>query len=96
MMNRVNFAKLSGTIVDVCRGHGIFLDSGELHAIITFVHEGGLERVRQYELDSLKDARRQLDAARTASARPGHIQHPGSEQWDATSLSRLMAAIFGK
>jgi Zn-finger nucleic acid-binding protein len=96
MMNRVNFAKLSGTVIDVCRGHGTFLDSGELHAIVTFIHEGGLERVREYELESLKDAKRQLDAARSAPVRSGHGVQVGYDQWDAPSLSNLMAAIFGR
>ncbi len=27
MMNRVNFGRVSGTVVDVCRGHGTYLDS---------------------------------------------------------------------
>ncbi len=31
MMNRMNFGRRSGTVVDVCRGHGTFLDRGELH-----------------------------------------------------------------
>ena len=31
MMNRMNFGRLSGTVVDVCSGHGTFLDAGELH-----------------------------------------------------------------
>ena len=46
MMNRVNFGRLSGTVIDVCRGHGTFLDAGELHQIVTFIQEGGLDRAR--------------------------------------------------
>src|SRR3954447_8315243 len=96
MMNRVNFAKLSGTIIDVCRGHGTFLDSGELHAVVTFIHGGGLERVREHELENLKDAQRQLDAARSSARRSRQSTHLGSDEWDAPSLSSLMAAIFGR
>ena len=47
MMNRVNFGRLSGIVVDVCRGHGTYLDAGELHQIVAFIHEGGLDRARQ-------------------------------------------------
>ena len=83
-MNRVNFARLSGTIIDVCRGHGTFLDSGELHAIVTFIHGGGLERVRQHELDSLKEAKRQLDAAQKLA--PG--AHARVRTWDLASGMR--------
>ena len=96
MMNRINFARLSGTIIDVCRGHGTFLDSGELHAIVTFIHGGGLERVRQHELDSLKEAKRQLDAAKSSPRRTRQSTELGSGRWDAPSLSDLMAAIFGR
>jgi len=55
MMNRLNFARLSGTVVDVCRGHGTFLDRGELHQVVAFILEGGLSRTRQAELAQLKE-----------------------------------------
>ncbi len=60
MMNRINFAQLSGTIVDVCKGHGTFLDRGELQAIVTFIHAGGLERARQRRIEDLKEQERRL------------------------------------
>ena len=90
------FCQALGTIIDVCRGHGTFLDSGELHAIVTFIHGGGLERVRQHELDSLKEAKRQLDAAKSSPRRTRQSTELGFERWDAPSLYRLMAAIFGR
>ena len=55
MMNRINFGKLSGTVVDVCKGHGTFLDSGELHQIVAFIRDGGLERARRRQLEDLKE-----------------------------------------
>jgi Zn-finger nucleic acid-binding protein len=60
MMNRVNFARLSGIVIDICRGHGAFLDAGELHAIVTFITEGGLDRARQREKDDLEQERHRL------------------------------------
>ncbi len=42
-MNRRNFGRISGVIVDECSTHGIFLDAGELEAIRTFVKAGGLK-----------------------------------------------------
>ena len=65
MMNRVNFGRVSGTVIDVCRGHGTFLDSGELHAIATFIMEGGLDRARQLEKADLEEERRRLEILRT-------------------------------
>lgn len=60
MMNRVNFGRVSGTVIDVCRGHGTFLDSGELHAIAQFISDGGLDRTRQREKDDLDQERHRL------------------------------------
>jgi len=60
MMNRVNFGRMSGTVIDVCRGHGTFLDSGELHAIARFISDGGLDRARQREKEDLDEERHRL------------------------------------
>ena len=92
MMNRVNFGRVSGTVIDVCRGHGAFLDSGELHAIATFIMEGGLDRARQREKDDLEDERRRLEMLRTIESRR-HIAdaEPGSAfARGVLDLSRLL------
>ena len=60
MMNRVNFGKLSGAVIDVCRGHGTFLDAGELHQIVTFIQEGGLDRARAQKIEELREGERRL------------------------------------
>ena len=60
MMNRVNFARLSGTIVDVCKGHGTFLDAGELHGIVRFIQGGGLDRARERQIEDLKEQEKRL------------------------------------
>lgn len=93
MMNRVNFGRLSGTIVDVCRGHGTFLDAGELHAIVTFIHGGGLERTRQQEVEDLKEQQRRLAAAQNASLRPRAAVDLGSTGWDSTALTKILKAL---
>jgi len=60
MMNRQNFGRLSGTIVDTCSGHGTFLDRGELHQVVKFILDGGLSRMRQAELERLKEEQQRL------------------------------------
>jgi Zn-finger nucleic acid-binding protein len=60
MMNRQNFGRLSGTIVDACSAHGTFLDRGELHHVVKFILEGGFSRMRQAELERLKEETRRL------------------------------------
>jgi Zn-finger nucleic acid-binding protein len=48
-MNRVNFGKVSGVIVDVCKMHGTWFDAGELTRVVAFAGAGGLERTRERE-----------------------------------------------
>lgn len=60
LMNRQNFGRLSGTIVDTCSGHGTFLDRGELHKVVRFILDGGLDRARQAEVERLKEEQRRL------------------------------------
>jgi Zn-finger nucleic acid-binding protein len=96
MMNRVNFAKLSGTIVDVCRGHGTFLDAGELQALVAFIHDGGLDRMRQHDIQQLQGENRRLEAARNQSSHVRIDLDSAEDRWDVTSLSEMMKAIFGR
>ena len=85
MMNRVNFGRLSGTIVDVCKGHGTYLDAGELHRIVQFIQSGGLERARARQLEELKEQERKLrDAeARAARDRGKSDPHRSAAGWDS-------------
>jgi len=57
-MNRVNYAKRSGVVLDVCKNHGIWFDRDELRRVLAFVAEGGLDRARELEIEELKQAKR--------------------------------------
>ncbi|MCA1562916.1 MAG: zinc ribbon domain-containing protein [Acidobacteria bacterium] len=48
------------TVVDVCRGHGTYLDAGKLHRIVSFIHAGGLERARARRMEELRDEERRI------------------------------------
>jgi Zn-finger nucleic acid-binding protein len=97
MMNRVNFARISGAVVDVCKGHGTFLDSGELHQIVTFIKGGGLERSRQRQLEEVKEAEKDLHAAEQARAvRDAAIPEPSMQfKWNGPDLLDLLRRITG-
>ena len=93
-MNRVNFGRLSGTIVDVCRGHGTFLDSGELKAIVSFIDAGGLDRMREREIEDLKEEQRRLQELQRAEAyRTGDAPHAAGG-WDSTSIAQLLSVLI--
>jgi Zn-finger nucleic acid-binding protein len=59
-MNRINFARFSGVIVDVCKGHGTWFDRDELSRIVEFIHDGGLDAARIKEKTELEEERRRL------------------------------------
>ena len=60
LMNRKNFAKISGVIIDECKTHGVWLDGGELEHIRTFIADGGLERAQDRAIDKNRQALREL------------------------------------
>ena len=60
LMNRMNFAKISGVIVDVCERHGVWLDHRELEKIRLFIVDGGLERSQDREIMRNRDDLRAL------------------------------------
>jgi Zn-finger nucleic acid-binding protein len=68
MMNRVNFAKYSGVVLDVCRAHGTFFDRDELHRVVRFIQAGGLDRARARDREDLVEAERRLRSLQTAAA----------------------------
>jgi Zn-finger nucleic acid-binding protein len=98
MMNRVNFGRLSGTIVDVCRGHGTFLDAGELHQIVAFIKAGGLERARERRMEELKEEQRRLEQLEMRAARDHRAAdaHDSAVTWDRGALQSLIDAITGR
>ncbi len=77
-MNRVNYAKRSGVVLDVCKSHGLWFDKDELRRVLAFIAGGGLDRARERELEELKEARR--------AAVPFPL-HPASSQEFAQELN---------
>jgi Zn-finger nucleic acid-binding protein len=77
-MTRVNFATVSGVVVDECRAHGTWLDRGELERIRQFVSIGGLELSESRERDRIRqDARSQgALSASLHSAQAGSASRP--------------------
>jgi Zn-finger nucleic acid-binding protein len=68
LMNRINFARCSGVVVDICKGHGTWFDRDELSRIVQFIRGGGLEVSRQKEKSELEWERRELHREQLAAA----------------------------
>ena len=90
LMNRINFARCSGVIVDVCKGHGTWFDRDELSGIIQFIRGGGFEVSRQKEKAEIEFERQQLRAEQLAAAKRAGSQ--GLYPSDDERLGGLSAA----
>ena len=66
LMHRVNFAKCSGVVLDICKRHGTWFDRDELKHIIDFIRTGGMEKARKKEIAELEEARRRAAEARSS------------------------------
>jgi Zn-finger nucleic acid-binding protein len=40
ILNRQNFGRQSGIIIDVCKADGVWFERGELHSVLTFIDNG--------------------------------------------------------
>lgn len=90
-MNRVNYAKRSGVVLDVCKAHGIWFDQDELRRVLAFIAGGGLDRARARDIEDLNEAKR------TAVPFP---QHPASsyefqQQLNASGSWLTAAGLLG-
>jgi Zn-finger nucleic acid-binding protein len=74
LMNRVNFARCSGVIVDVCKGHGTWFDRDELQQIVEFIQGGGMEAARSREKREIEEERQRLRQEQLAARFQGHSQ----------------------
>lgn len=97
-MNRVNYARRSGVVLDVCKPHGLWFDRDELRRVLAFIAGGGLDRARSRELQALEEARR---AAARVPLSPDSLRSLGSSGgasggWlDAGDLALLVLEAAG-
>jgi Zn-finger nucleic acid-binding protein len=97
LMNRSNFARSSGVIIDMCKAHGVWFDADELPKIIEFINKGGLSRAREKEKMSIEDERRKLrdDQRRMATLerRTGSARYE-KERDENSIVSNILGFLF--
>lgn len=101
VMNRQNYGKRSGVVVDVCRDHGIWFDDRELTRVLEFVRSGGLERTRKLEAEELREERRRLESMKTLSGAGSSSsawlsldsESPGTDS-GLVDVARLLSRLF--
>jgi Zn-finger nucleic acid-binding protein len=96
LMNRRNFASVSGVIIDICRDDGVWFDNQELGRIVQFIEAGGLDKAREVEAREREHSQR-MKAMAAHSATPGEfgsLPHY-SVSTPGTGLDAA-AAVFGR
>lgn len=54
LMNRINYGRRSGVMIDICSTHGIWLDGGELRQLMEWVKAGGQLLTDEYKFKAQK------------------------------------------
>ena len=95
LMNRSNFARSSGIIIDMCKQHGVWFDAGELPKIIQFLDDGGLDRAREKEKISIQDERSRLrDEERRLAMMARRSGNMRFDEESSSSFGGLISRLF--
>ena len=97
LMNRSNFARSSGIIIDICRDHGVWFDADELPKIFAFIRSGGMSRQREKKRISieercarLKDKQRRMSALSRRTGTAGYEDAP-----ENTPIGGIIGRLLG-
>jgi Zn-finger nucleic acid-binding protein len=90
VMNRVNFGRSSGIIVDVC-SHGTWFDADEMRRVLEFVAAGGLEAARARELADAREAAAMRPTPVDPSIFTNEIRHVRGSLGEGSVLSILVS-----
>ena len=96
LMNRSNFARASGVIIDVCKTHGVWFDAEELPRIIGFIRGGSMELARQRERNELEQERVRLrEERRRLGTQAESFDVTGADAGGEVSVTRIfLRALF--
>jgi Zn-finger nucleic acid-binding protein len=93
-MNRRLFADGAKVVVDVCRGHGIWFDDGELRAVVEFIAGGGLARAAAKEWEEKEKLRKAVRESALAVRRPDDSPGKGWMQTIAEGAVTAVAVVL--
>lgn len=90
LMNRSNYGRISGVILDSCREHGLWFDKDELRRVLAFIEAGGLDRSRERQIQELEDKKRLA-----AIAPPMPTEWSGVQENQGPGLLDLLGVVEG-
>lgn len=98
LMNRNNFARVSGVIIDSCKEHGIWFDADELPKIIEFIRKGGMDRAREKEKLQIQSEKEQLRFEKFKQSVEQHRHQNVNNEWNSgsgTTIREFIRFLFG-
>jgi Zn-finger nucleic acid-binding protein len=93
-MQRRNFRKSSGVIIDICRNHGTWLDADELEQITGFVATGGNPNAEKLLADADRDAAAAVKRMRMAEFETGGLSRPIHSRSGGDFLGRTIVSVL--
>jgi len=94
-MNRRNYAKRSGVIIDSCKSHGIWFDATELGALLRWIRKGGEDRSSRKDADEARHEQRTEGIRHMVLERTGSYGPQRRTGWDADSGGGLIGGLLG-
>lgn len=92
LMNRSNYGRRSGVVVDVCAAHGLWFDLGELDRVLAWIRDGGLDRA----LAAARERARAERARSEAAAVPPVLTAPARRGRTAIDLIEALVEFFAR
>jgi Zn-finger nucleic acid-binding protein len=98
MMQRRNYGRQSGVILDTCRDHGLWLDADELPQILAWVRGGGRKIAQERIVQSQKYAQGTRELVRTLDSSDDNDDRPhwlrGAALDAGSILQNVLVTIF--
>ncbi len=94
LMNRVNYGRRSGVIIDSCKKHGVWFDADELAHILDWVRSGGLAEAKRQEADETARQQRLEAIARAAEEHGPFTRELHQAGGGAPGLAGLITKLF--
>ena len=95
-MNRRNFGKRSGVVIDACKEHGMWFDATELGAVLSWIRRGGEQSSQQRDAAETRHAERKarlkIDRPIPGDGQPGMLFGGSSSQTEG--LGGFLGLLF--
>ena len=93
LMNRVNFGRRSGVVIDQCKKHGVWVDSGEITHLMEWKKAGG-ELLHAQHAEKTRPKKKTYKAG-TTYKHPSFEQQPKSLETDLfDTVSSVISRLF--